>query len=228
MAELPNSKSIPGQPFSRTDVYTKQERTRQSLLNATKKLVSEKDVDAISMADIARGAGVSRGTVYNYFETVEAALAAAAVELIDEFAVRQRQFAEIEPDPARAIAYGVYAALITAFDNPLLAWFYVRYAPRSTKVKAQLDAVMQHILEKGIADQRFSLSQSRIPATIIFIRGAVMHTLRTLLETKQADQLENHVVILVLRTLGLADDEAKGITQAIVADFRQIANSLNL
>lgn len=228
MAKFPKSETSPDKQPDRPHIYTKWERTRQSLLIATKQLVTEKDVDAISIADIARSANMSRGTVYNYFETVEAALAAAAVELIDEFAGRQRQYAEIETDPARVIAYGVYAALINAFDNQTLAWFYVRYAPRSPEVQAHLDAVMQQILEKGIAEHRFSLSQSRIPAIIIFIRGAVMHALRTLLETEHTDHLEIDIVILVLMTLGLPANEATTITQSIAADFRQIATSLNL
>ena len=118
-----NFENAPTSTGERSQVYTKWQRTRQSLLDATKQLVAEKDVDAITIADIARSVNVSRGTVYNYFKTVEAALSAAAVELIDEFTGRQLQFAEIESDPARVLAYGVYASLINATDNKTLAWF---------------------------------------------------------------------------------------------------------
>ena len=214
---------IPG----RSDIYTKWQRTRQHLIEATKQLVAEKDVDAISIADIARNAEMSRGTVYNYFKTVEAALSAAAIELIDEFAGRQQQFGEIETDPARVMAYGVYAALYNANDNKTLAWFYIRYAPRSQEVQVQLDAVMQQILENGISKHRFALTQKQIPATLIFIRGAVMHALRVLLETNQTTLLKTDIVVLVLMTLGLSTGEATAIAQTIADDFREIADSLN-
>jgi hypothetical protein len=88
------------------------------------------------------------------------------------------------------MAYGVYAALFNAHDNKTLAWFYIRYAPRSQEVQAQLDAVMQQILENGISKHRFALTQKQIPATLIFIRGAVMHALRVLLETNQTTLLK--------------------------------------
>jgi AcrR family transcriptional regulator len=54
-------------------------RTRRALLNAAVELVEDRDVASISIADIARGAGVSRQVVYAHYPDRDHLLADAAV-----------------------------------------------------------------------------------------------------------------------------------------------------
>src|ERR687888_762867 len=69
----------------------KKERTRQAIAEAAHRLFRERGFDAVTVAQVAREAEVSEGTVFNYFrtkedlfygqmETFEAALLAAVRE----------------------------------------------------------------------------------------------------------------------------------------------------
>src|SRR5207244_7285980 len=66
----------------------KKEQTRQAISEAARRLFAERGFDAVTIADVARAADVSEGTVFNYFpakedlfygemETFEAALVEA-------------------------------------------------------------------------------------------------------------------------------------------------------
>ena len=58
---------------------------RVALLNAAARLFSERDLDALTMADVARATGLAKGTVYLYFPSKEELLLAVHERNIDGF-----------------------------------------------------------------------------------------------------------------------------------------------
>lgn len=58
-------------------------RNREVLLRAAQRLVRERDPECVTMADVARAAGVGKGTVFRRFESREGLMAA----LVDAFEV---------------------------------------------------------------------------------------------------------------------------------------------
>lgn len=71
----------------------KKKRKRSSILNAAIKLFSENGFAETKVADIAKQAGVSFGTVFTYFDSKEALYEAAILEPLDEI---KPYFVEIE------------------------------------------------------------------------------------------------------------------------------------
>jgi AcrR family transcriptional regulator len=62
-----------------------EEATRDRLLAATERLVQQIGVGKTSMADVAREAGVARGTLYRYFESREILFDALTRRTTDQF-----------------------------------------------------------------------------------------------------------------------------------------------
>ena len=60
--------------------------TRRRLLDALRRLLSEKAVAWISVADIARASGMSPATFYRYFADVDAAALALSEDVVDDLA----------------------------------------------------------------------------------------------------------------------------------------------
>jgi AcrR family transcriptional regulator len=74
----------------------KKRQTRESIAAAAHRLFGERGFDAVTVAEVARAADVSEGTVYNYFPTKEdlfyGGMEAFEAELVD--AVRRRPVGE--------------------------------------------------------------------------------------------------------------------------------------
>src|SRR6185312_6235045 len=80
------------------------------ILAAASKAIDDRGAD-ISIADVARTLGVTRQTVYRYFPSTDALLAAAAVNAADDFLDRlAHQLAGIT-DPADAAVEGIATTL---------------------------------------------------------------------------------------------------------------------
>ncbi|QIS04567.1 TetR family transcriptional regulator [Nocardia brasiliensis] len=61
------------------------ENRRRDILVAGRALLTEKGYAALQMRDVAKGAGISPGTVYTYFATKEALYATLYAERLEEF-----------------------------------------------------------------------------------------------------------------------------------------------
>jgi len=70
--------------MSAVPVTDRGRRTRDALLNAAREVFEERGYAATRMGDISLAAGVSHGTVYTWFATKEAVLAAVVESLVSD------------------------------------------------------------------------------------------------------------------------------------------------
>jgi TetR/AcrR family transcriptional regulator of autoinduction and epiphytic fitness len=77
---------------------------RRQILEGARKVISAKGFDAASMNDITRAAGVSKGTIYVYFENKEQLFEALIAEEREQQARPLFEDMDAEPDIARALA----------------------------------------------------------------------------------------------------------------------------
>lgn len=97
------------------------ELLRDSLLDAALDLLGERSWSQVTMAGVAKGAGVSRQTLYNEFGSRQEFAQAFVLREVDRFltAVEEAVEANLD-DPMRAVstAFGVF--LMAAAQNPLV------------------------------------------------------------------------------------------------------------
>lgn len=96
---------------------------RRRILEAASALFEEKGVEAVSMAEIGRAAGVGQGTLYRRFEHKGDLCAALLRERMAQFTEDARPRVEAEGEPAlpRLVWFVERLAFFTEEDAPLLA-----------------------------------------------------------------------------------------------------------
>jgi AcrR family transcriptional regulator len=112
-------------------------RKREQILDGARKLFLAEGFDAASMGDIARAAGVSKGTLYVYFDSKELLFA----ELVREEKIRQAN-AIFVLDPADHDIAGVLSKLGRDFAGFILQ-------PKSVKASRGVIAIAHRMPEIG-------------------------------------------------------------------------------
>lgn len=122
----------------------KKEAARYRILEVAGHLFAEHGVDGTTMEDIAAGADVSVGTLYNYFGSKTALLLAAVEEDTEEMLERGAAvLADTGSDAAEAMA-----RLVHAYVDVLYSWD-----------RALLQEVMSIAFRRGGADLTMELAQ---------------------------------------------------------------------
>lgn len=130
------------------------EATTREILEAAESVLAEQGVAAASMASIAQRAGVSVGTLYNYFKDKDQLLATI-------LSVRRQEFAAHLDGVAKKHATASFAEHLEAFVNAVFLLFdeyqkFLRIVLEQSgddgKRKIWLVDRMRPIVEKGIAE----------------------------------------------------------------------------
>jgi AcrR family transcriptional regulator len=97
------------------------ELLRDRLLDAADELLADHDWAAITMAAVARGAGVSRQTLYNEFGSRQEFAQAYVLREADRFVrTAEHAIADHRDDPEAALAAAFSGFLADAAENPLV------------------------------------------------------------------------------------------------------------
>ncbi len=188
------------------------ERTRQNLLEGGRQVFADAGLEATSVQDIVRAAGVSQPSFYNHFATKdELALEIVAEHFRNDRRVKQAVFDEVS-DPAEAIAINVGQTLSVASNDPVIAWVLVRSESLRNLMLASQDDPLARMIAAGVAAGRFSALSPQTVA--LAIRGAAFAMVQELLRGDATADIEPHFQELVLRMLGLDPQEASRVVVA--------------
>lgn len=204
----------PTPPSNKRGPYSKSTQTRQSVIDAAKQLVTWKDVYVITIRDVMEKAGLTRPLFYKYFDSLDDLFKVAAAQINDEVATHLSHRIDPQADPAYRSAALIYSYLRVGFEEPTLAWFIVRYGPRSHSLQAHMQGVIDLALHAGVAAGHFILRPEQFASASALIRGTAIMTLRARLTTDSPPDLEQHSVGLILRGLGLSSAESERLAQA--------------
>jgi AcrR family transcriptional regulator len=178
--------------YTRLDV----EERRRRLLELGTDLFARHDYDALSMAAIAREAGISKALLYHYFPSKQAYFVATLEQKATELAGR------IAPDPSLAPAEQLVASL-----GAFLLWVeqngdayakLVRGAGAVPEVRAVMEAVREATAEQilsGLPGPPSSVRRAAVRAWLWFMDGAILDWL------EHRDLTREELKTLLLRTL---------------------------
>jgi AcrR family transcriptional regulator len=181
-------------------------RTRQRLLKGGRLAFAERGVEATTVLEIVRAAGVSHPSFYNHFASREAlAKEIAAIYFRSDRAAKLAVFEQVE-DPAEAIAINIAQTLAIATSDPVIAWTLVRSETLRESVISSTADPLVAMIEAGAASGRFDVPSAHTLA--LTIRGAALAMVQDILRATADENAASCFQELVLRMLGLSVGES--------------------
>jgi AcrR family transcriptional regulator len=164
----------------------KKERTRLAIAEAAHRLFRERGFDAVTVAEVAREADVSEGTVFNYFPTKEelfyGQMESFEAALVD--AVRERPAGESVPEAFRRFVLEQSRGLAERADLIEAAMRVINASPALQAREREVVAQYTGALAELIADETGTRG---IEAAVV--ANALMGAQRALVENVRASVL---------------------------------------
>jgi AcrR family transcriptional regulator len=154
---------------------------RQQILDTAWQLFQENDYDQVNIIDVAKGAGLAKGTVYLYFGTKEELFLALLSDQFEDWFDEIDDSLQTDNDLAAAPALAEMLAETLA-ERPLLM---------------RLFALLHPILEKNIKPE-VALPFKQMLLDRISQTGALLETRLPFLEPGQGAQLQMQIYAIIL------------------------------
>jgi AcrR family transcriptional regulator len=206
--------------YRRTEKVVRRLAKRHAAITAAARaLAAEGGMGAVQIAPVAARAGIASGTVYRYFPSKAALVAAVVRAVSDSELAAMRNAADAAPGPLSALAAAIATFAGRALHERRLAWAVIAepvdadaYAVRLAYRKAlvlEIDARMR-AAAAHLADADPALAA---PALVGGLLEGLIGPLAADFGTAPSRQWQavQHLTLLSLRALGVPDARARGL-----------------
>lgn len=182
----------------------RRQKTLEKLVEAAITVFAERGLNGTVIDHVVQRAGVSRGTFYNYFDTIEGVLEAARVALGREVLVLVDSALDEDLPATIRMANGIHSFIAVARQNRLFLEFTARLGRQSYSYAEMLRDTAPDSIARGIAEGDFR----PVPESLVFdlLEGGTSAVLRRLRAGEEVD-IEAFVAAM-LRVLGIDYEEA--------------------
>lgn len=173
--------------------------TRSKILAAAVHVVARKGVTRVVIDDFIRGAGVARGTFYNYFRSTDEVLEAAAQWLEDDLIVSIDEVLAPIDDPVERMTLGMRLWLRKARGDRAWCAFVARFRYHGSLV----EQVLARDIGGALGEGRIAVASAPVARDLIVgtIREAMGRMSDAVVPLAYLDEL----VRAILRSLGVDD-----------------------
>jgi AcrR family transcriptional regulator len=201
----------------RSDVGAeRRSRTREKLLHAAARVVSELGETRARIEDFITAAGISRGTFYNYYSTREDLLDDLWARIGSEPFHDIQQASQAISDPAERFATEARHILERASRDHIWGWLIYSMSDLS-RVPDDLLSFPRTDLVVGHRFGRFKFTNLTCANDLVV--SALRRALRGMLEQNHAEDYASNMVELLLTALGLPEREARVIATRPLASL---------
>ncbi len=205
----------------------KRERMRKRLMSAALDvfLLSPRTKPPV-IEDVILKAGVSRGTFYKYYDSLEEVLTELGQLMADEMiGTYERVFAGLQ-DPAARVVAGPLISLTHAGMQPRRAEFtvrvdYVDYLSRSNRLMSIVTCCLREAKASGVVQ-----FESLDVATDYIIGATIQGSRRITHEQKTSDAYRHELVVMIMRGFGMQPEAASQAIEIALAELNLHAADL--
>lgn len=194
----------------------KRARTRAMLLDVTFSLLGREGGLTTRIEEICEEAQVSRGTFYNYFNSVDELYDALSFELNHEFNVKVTEILMRMPTAAERAGSAIRYYLDRALKDSKWAWAMVHISASGPIFGADTYRYAQATAEDGIASGEFELTGPNSGRDLQL--GATLAAMKTQLTNSPSERYAASVARHVLRGMGVPKDRVEAIVAMSLED----------
>lgn len=202
---------------------SRREEMQNSLMFSALVLASEKSIHAIDVDDIIKHAGVSRGSFYKYFPSVQALVPALANQLAHELTAELQTITHQIPSPATRLVITAKLTMRRLVKARILGSFLIRLPWPSQTPEFNVFKNISSDIELGIKEGLFT----KMPASIgcnLFI-GGLIGGIHVMLSKSSSASYENKVLYPALIGLGLDAKTADELLKAPVPSLPKLPDT---
>ncbi|MDK3071832.1 TetR/AcrR family transcriptional regulator [Sedimentitalea sp. JM2-8] len=181
---------------------------------AAMRLFADQGGTSVSVSDVAREAGLSRGTIYNNLDEPADLFSSVCDTVAEEFTSSILQATKDMQDPAEKISAAIRLCVRRVHEEPHWGRFIARYAMLEPRLGSFWGTMPAEELRRGLASGRFRFHRDQIASITASAGGATFGAMTLVLEGHRTwRQAGSDTAEIILRGIGLSLAEARNITQ---------------
>jgi AcrR family transcriptional regulator len=180
-------------------------------MSAARRLIAERGVAGLRIADITQEAGVALGSFHNHFATKEELVEAVVSESLAALAA---EIVGDEPDPGDSAIVAVAALrrfVRLAYDDPEFSRVLVNLSRGEELFLGAISPYARTALVRAVRDGAFEVDDVDVAATAIVAGGLAV--IRRILDGELGVNADVVLAKMVLRGFGVESDEARRISE---------------
>lgn len=189
----------------------RRQRTRERLLDAAEGVIAEKGVDATTVEDLVRAAGVARGTFYNYFPTTTELVHALNQRVGAHISAELRPLTQRGDSPAARLAASLHTVIAACVADPVRGWVAVQLVTSRAPRVGAFEQLFAALYQEGVRVGCFRDIDLAAAFTLCF--GTMRMAQRDAVAGTAAPAQAVQVVALLLTAFGVPYDEAERISR---------------
>ena len=187
-------------------------KTRLKLLECALGVLHEKGPDSAVIEDFIAAAGVSRGTFYNHFDTVNQLLLALATEMSDELLATVDPIVLTIKNPVERFSAGTRLYMHVAVLYPMWGAFISRVGTRVATRGQLIEKYLTRDLTAALASGLIKVDNVLVARDMVL--GSIFYGIETMVTEPTHDNHPENLVKTALRGLCLSDSVAHKIAFA--------------
>ncbi|WP_146346544.1 TetR/AcrR family transcriptional regulator [Phaeobacter marinintestinus] len=193
------------------------------ILHAAMRLFADRGGTQVAVSDLAKEAGIARGTIYNNISDVCGLYDAVCNMMADEMAENLTASVADVYDPAQKLSDIVRLCLRRVHEEPHWGRFIARYAMGEPRLGSYWRYAPAEELRKGLASGRFEFAPEQVASITATFGGATFGAMTLILNGNRTwRQAGTDTAELLLRSVGLPRDEARILASTEISPLPRI------